>query len=256
MSLLTVQSLTKGFGGVTAIDDLTLSIRPGVVHSIIGPNGAGKTTLFNLVTGIYRPDHGAVSLDGTDITTTPAHKMAALGLSRTFQNLQIFFNMTAAENVQVGMHRHCDHRFLPAMLRLPAIVRRDRELAEKAAELMQFVGLGDYIGAESDSMPYGALKRLEIARALAAEPRLLLLDEPAAGLNPAETAEIDALIQKVGETGVTVVLVEHDMKLVMGVSAHILVIDNGRLLAEGTGAEIRDNPDVVAAYLGEEGRNL
>jgi branched-chain amino acid transport system ATP-binding protein len=256
MSLLSVQSLTKAFGGVTAIDDLTLSIRAGAIHSIIGPNGAGKTTLFNLVTGIYTPDHGAISLDGADITASPAHKMAALGLSRTFQNLQIFFNMTALENVMVGMHRHCDHRFLPVMLRLPRIARRDRELAEKAAELMRFVGLADYVDAESDSMPYGALKRLEIARALAAEPRLLLLDEPAAGLNPAETAEIDALIQKVSETGVTVVLVEHDMKLVMGVSAHILVIDNGHLLAEGTGAEIRDNPDVVAAYLGEEGRTL
>ena len=256
MSLLAVQSLTKAFGGLTAIDDLTLSIRPGAIHSIIGPNGAGKTTLFNLVTGIYRPDHGAVTLDGQDITNIPAHGMAALGLSRTFQNLQIFFNMTAAENVLVGMHRHCDHRFLPAMLRLPAIVHRDGELAGKAVELLRFVGLTDYIGAESDSMPYGALKRLEIARALAAEPRLLLLDEPAAGLNPAETAEIDALIQKVGETGVTVVLVEHDMKLVMGVSEHILVIDNGHLLAEGTGEEIRHNPDVIAAYLGEEGRGL
>ena len=146
MSLLTVQSLSKAFGGVTAIDDLTLAIRAGAIHSIIGPNGAGKTTFFNLVTGIYRPDRGAVSLDGKDITTAPAHGMAALGLSRTFQNLQIFFNMTAAENVQVGMHRHCDHRFLPAMLRLPAIVWRDGELAEKAAELMRFVGLADYIG--------------------------------------------------------------------------------------------------------------
>ena len=185
MSLLTVQSLTKAFGGVTAIDDLTLSIRAGAIHSIIGPNGAGKTTLFNLVTGIYTPDHGTVSLNGADITAAPAHGMAALGLSRTFQNLQIFFNMTASENVQVGMHRHCDHRFLPSMLRLPGIARRDRELAEKAAELMRFVGLRDYIVAQSGSMPYGALKRLEIARALAAEPRLLLLDEPAAGLNPA-----------------------------------------------------------------------
>jgi branched-chain amino acid transport system ATP-binding protein len=256
MSLLTVKSLTKAFGGVTAIDDLSLSIRPGAIHSIIGPNGAGKTTLFNLVTGIYASDQGAISLDGADITAAPAHKMAALGLSRTFQNLQIFFNMTALENVQVGMHRHCDHRFLPAMLRLPRIVRRDRELTDMAADLMRFVGLADYVGAVADSMPYGALKRLEIARALAAEPRLLLLDEPAAGLNPAETAEIDDLIQKISETGVTVVLVEHDMKLVMGVSDHILVIERGHLLAEGTGAEIRHNPDVVAAYLGEEGRGL
>jgi len=153
MSLLTVQSLTKAFGGVTAIDDLTLSIRPGAIHSIIGPNGAGKTTLFNLVTGIYAPDRGAVALDGTDITGAAAHGMAALGLSRTFQNLQIFFNMTALENVLVGMHRHCDHRFLPAMLRLPWIARRDREMADKAADLMRFVGLADYV----DAMPIPCL---------------------------------------------------------------------------------------------------
>ena len=256
MSLLSVRSLTKAFGGVRAIDDLSLSIRAGAIHSIIGPNGAGKTTLFNLATGIYTPDGGQVLLDGEDITAVPVHRMASLGVSRTFQNLQIFFNMTAAENVMVGMHRHCDSRFLPAMLRLPRIVRRDAEMAERAAELMRFVGLADYAGADADSMPYGALKRLEIARALATEPRLLLLDEPAAGLNPAETGEIDDLIQKVAGTGVTVVLVEHDMRLVMGVSEHILVLVRGTLLAEGTGEEIRHDPNVVAAYLGEEGRYL
>jgi branched-chain amino acid transport system ATP-binding protein len=245
MSLLTVEALGKAFGGNRAIDDLTLSVREGAVHSIIGPNGAGKTTLFNLVTGIYTPDHGRILVDGEDTTGFAPYRMAGLGLSRTFQNLQVFFNMTAL-----------DSRFLPAMLRLPRIVRRDAEIADEAAELLRFVGLADSIGAESDAMPYGALKRLEIARALATKPRLLLLDEPAAGLNPAETGEIDELIQKVAETGVTVVLVEHDMRLVMGVSEHILVLDRGTLLAEGTGEEIRHDPNVVAAYLGEEGRYL
>jgi len=256
MSLLAVESLRKAFGGNRAIDDLSLTVRTGAVHSIIGPNGAGKTTLFNLVSGIYTPESGRIVLDGADTTGLPPYRMAALGLSRTFQNLQVFFNMSALENVMVGMHLHCDSRFLPAMLRLPRIVRHEAEMADEAAELLRFVGLADAIGTEADALPYGALKRLEIARALAVRPRLLLLDEPAAGLNPAETREIDDLIQKIAGTGVTVVLVEHDMRLVMGVSEHILVLDHGTLLAEGTGEEIRHNPDVVAAYLGEEGRYL
>jgi branched-chain amino acid transport system ATP-binding protein len=171
-------------------------------------------------------------------------------VSRTFQNLQICQNMSALENVMMGRHLHLDSRFLPAMLRLPGIVRGDRACRDKAAELMAFVGLESYLDADADSMPYGALKRLEIARALAAEPRLLLLDEPAAGLNPRETAQIDQLIQKVASTGMTIMLVEHDMKLVMGISDHILVLDYGKKLAEGTAEEIRNNPDVIAAYLG------
>ncbi|UCH73293.1 MAG: ABC transporter ATP-binding protein [Rhodospirillales bacterium] len=256
MSLLAIESLSKAFGGNRVIDDLSLTVRQGAVHSIIGPNGAGKTTLFNLVSGIYTPESGRILLDGAETTGLAPYRMAALGLSRTFQNLQIFFNMSALENVMVGMHLHCDSRFLPAMLRLPRIVRRDAEMAEAAAGLLRFVGLAEAVGADADSLPYGALKRLEIARALATRPRLLLLDEPAAGLNPAETGEIDDLIQKIAETGVTVVLVEHDMRLVMGVSEHILVLDRGTLLAEGSGEEIRHNPDVVAAYLGEEGRYL
>ena len=256
MTALVVEGLSKGFGGIQALDALSLTIRRGLIHSIIGPNGAGKTTLFNLVCGLYTPDSGRVRFDGIDTAGMAPHALAGLGLARTFQNLQIFFNMTALENVLVGMHLHCDTNFLAAMIHLPGIARRDAELVGEAADLMRFVGLDAWVGAESDSMPYGALKRLEIARALATRPKLLLLDEPAAGLNPAETAEIDALIQKISESGVTVVLVEHDMRLVMGVSEHILVLDNGRLLAEGAGEEIRHNRDVIAAYLGEGGRNL
>ena len=250
MAVLEVARLNKDFGGVQAIQDLSFSIDAGAIHSIIGPNGAGKTTLFNIVTGLYRPSGGEIRFKGDDITGRPPHELARRGISRTFQNLQIFYNMTAAENVMVGRHLHLDTRILPALLRLPSLVRADEAAREKAIALLDFVGLGAVADQEADGLPYGALKRLEIARALAAEPTLLLLDEPAAGLNPVETREIDRLIEKVAESGVTVVLVEHDMKLVMGVSDHILVLDYGRKLAEGSVEEIRRNPDVVAAYLG------
>jgi branched-chain amino acid transport system ATP-binding protein len=243
------------FGVHSALDNLSFSVEPGSIHSIIGPNGAGKTTLFNVITGVYKPNGGRVYFRDEDITSQPPFVLAGRGLSRTFQNLQIFFNMTAIENVMVGMHLQCGTRFLPCLFRFNSVVGRDAECRDRAAELMRFVGLDDYLGAEAAAMPYGALKRLEIARALATEPKLLLLDEPAAGLNPAETGAIDDLIRTITERGITVVLVEHDMRLVMGVSDHILVLDRGRLLATGPAGEIRHNPDVVAAYLGESGRN-
>ncbi len=250
MSILRVESLTKVFGGLRAIDDLSFTIEPGSVHSVIGPNGAGKTTLFNLITGVYEPTSGRVLIDDQDVSSLPTHRRAALGMSRTFQNLQICMNMTAIENVMLGRHLHLDGRFLPSLFRLPRIVRGEREARERCAELMEYVGLGRYINAEASGMPYGALKRLEIARSLAAEPKLLLLDEPAAGLNTTETAELDEVIHKLGQAGVTVVLVEHDMKLVMNISEHIVVLNYGKKLAEGTAEEIRRNPDVIAAYLG------
>jgi branched-chain amino acid transport system ATP-binding protein len=256
MTLLRAEGLHKVFGAVAAIQDLSFTVSPGTVHSIIGPNGAGKTTLFNLITGLYRPTEGRIYFEDKDITAQPPHVLARHGLSRTFQNLQIFLNMTALDNVMVGYHLQCDSRFLPSLLRFPSVTRRDAEYRERAAELMAFVGLKDYVKADASAMPYGALKRLEIARALAVQPKMLLLDEPAAGLNPAETLAIDALIQKVADRGVTVVLVEHDMRLVWAVSNRILVLNYGRKLAEGTGPEVRANPEVVAAYLGEGGRDL
>ena len=255
MTLLRVENLSKSFGPVSAIDDLSFAINPGTIHSIIGPNGAGKTTLFNLISGLYRPTRGSIFFSDTDITALPPHRRARCGLSRTFQNLQIFLNMSALDNVMVGYHLACDGRFLPSLLRLPSVVRRDGEYRERAAALMRFVGLDTFIGAMAQTMPYGALKRLELARALAVQPKMLLLDEPAAGLNPKETAALDLLIQEIAARGITVVLVEHDMRLVWSVSNHILVLDHGRKLAEGTGAEIRHNEDVVAAYLGEGGRH-
>lgn len=252
MTLLRIENLSREFGGVHAIENLTFAINPGTIHSIIGPNGAGKTTLFNLITGVYHPSSGRVLLDDKDIAGRRPCDLAAMGMSRTFQNLQIFFNMTALENVMVGHHLHLNRSFWPSLFRWPGIVRNDRQAREYCIELMRFVGLQKYIHSEASEMSYGALKRLEIARALAAKPRLLLLDEPAAGLNSAESREIDEVIKRVAETGVTIVLVEHDMKMVMGISDHILVLDYGRKLAEGTPEQVRANPDVISAYLGAQ----
>lgn len=250
MSLLRVENLSKEFGGVRAVNELDFTFNAGTIHSIIGPNGAGKTTLFNLISGLYTPTTGRVLVEERDVAGLPPYELAGLGLSRTFQNLQIFFNMTALENVMVGLHLRLDRRFWPAVFRLGGAGRKEGEARERAAELMRFVGLFEYLDAESGAMPFGALKRLEIARALASEPKILLLDEPAAGLNMAETEAIDELIRRVSETGVTVVLVEHDMRLVMGVSDHILVLDNGRKLGEGSAEQVRNDPNVIRAYLG------
>lgn len=250
MSLLEVRNLSKEFGGVHAIDDLSFTINPGTIHSIIGPNGAGKTTLFNLVTGVYTPTSGEVLFQDEPVTGKKPYELAARGMSRTFQNLQICMNMSALDNVMVGRHLHLNSSLLPSLFRLPFIVKGDKAAREMCTDLMAMVGLSSYRDWEADSMPYGALKRLEIARALASEPKLLLLDEPAAGLNDTESRELDAVIKKVAASGITVVLVEHDMKMVMEISDHILVLDYGRKLAEGTPAEVRKNPDVIAAYLG------
>ncbi|MBL8805553.1 MAG: ABC transporter ATP-binding protein [Rhodospirillales bacterium] len=251
MSLLRVENLSRSFGGVKAVADVSFAVEAGTVHSLIGPNGAGKTTLFNLVTGVYAPSSGRIFLGDTDVTGLPTAARAALGVQRTFQNLQIFFNMSAVENVMAGRHLHVSTGLVASLLGLPGIGRETAAARRRAEELLDHVGLAEWRKADADAMPYGALKRLEIARALAAEPKLLLLDEPAAGLNPAETHEIDRLIRRIAASGITVVLVEHDMKLVMNVSDHILVLDYGRKLAEGTAAEVRANPDVIKAYLGE-----
>ena len=250
MALLDVTNLSIHFGGVKAVQDVSFSIDAGIVYAVIGPNGAGKTTLFNLITGVYKPTHGDIRLDGESIGGKSPDELARRGVARTFQNLQICMNMSAIENVMVGAHLRLDRNLVKAALRFPGITRRDAELRSEALELMRFVGLEKYAEARADSMPYGALKRLEIARALAMKPRVIFLDEPAAGLNPKETIEVDHLVRKVADSGITVVLVEHDMKMVMNLSDRILVLDYGKKLAEGTGEEVRRNPDVIAAYLG------
>jgi branched-chain amino acid transport system ATP-binding protein len=250
MNLLLAEDIGIAFGGVVAVDGVSFAAAPGQVLSIIGPNGAGKTTLFNVVSGLYRASRGRVTLDGEDVTGFAPEKLAARGLSRTFQNLQIFGRMTACENVMVGRHLRERRSLLADLFRLPAVLRQDRETRAAADELLAFVRLGARGDTPASALPYGALKRLEIARALASGPKALLLDEPAAGCNAVETAEIDRLIRQVADRGVAVVLVEHDMKLVMKISDRILVLDGGRPLAEGTPEEVRGNPDVVRAYLG------
>ncbi|MCX7896552.1 MAG: ABC transporter ATP-binding protein [Rhodocyclaceae bacterium] len=249
-ALLEVDALSIQFGGVKAVQDVSFSVPAGAIYAVIGPNGAGKTTLFNLITGLYTPTSGEIRLEGQAIQGKPPHELARLGMARTFQNLQICLNMTALENVMVGAHLRLDRNLIKAALRWPALSRRERELRQEAAECMAYAGLEDFLEARADAMPYGALKRLEIARALAAKPRLLFLDEPAAGLNPKETQEVAELVRKIATHGVTVVLIEHDMKMVMSLADRILVLDYGKKLAEGSAAEVRANPDVIAAYLG------
>jgi len=248
--MLEIQGISKSFGGVRAVDDVSFTVEPGTIHSVIGPNGAGKTTLFNLITGIYIPNAGRVSFDGRDITGLRPDKLAGLGMSRTFQNLQVCMNMTALENVMLGSHLRLNHGILAGMAGSRKLARRDDACREEAVEFMQFAGVGQYVDSNAAQMPFGALKRLEIARALATRPSLLLLDEPAAGLNHTETGEISDLIKKIAGSGLTVVLVEHDMKMVMHISNHVTVLNYGTKLASGTVAEVRQNPAVISAYLG------
>jgi branched-chain amino acid transport system ATP-binding protein len=248
--LLRAANLTKRFGGLLAVQAVSLAIARGAVHSIIGPNGAGKTTLLNLLSGIYAADEGTILLEDKEVSGMQPHAVAAAGIARTFQNLQVFMNMSALENVMAGAWLHQACGLAAAALRLPRLARAERRARGEAHALLDFVGLARWAQAPSDGLPYGALKRLEIARALAARPRLLLLDEPAAGLNPTETREIDRLIRRIAARGITVVLVEHNMKLVMEVSQHIVVLDQGRKLAEGDAAAVSADARVIEAYLG------
>jgi branched-chain amino acid transport system ATP-binding protein len=250
MSVLAADNLGIDFGGVKAVDGVSFAVEPGEIFAIIGPNGAGKTTLFNLISGLYQPARGNVVLNGEQITNLPAHLLARRGLSRTFQNLQVFFRMTAAENVMVGCHLQENRNVFSHLFRLPQVVAQNRKTRARAEELLTMVGLRGLAERPAGELPYGALKRLEIARALAAEPNVLLLDEPAAGCNAVETAEVDDVIRNIARQGIAVVLVEHDMKLVMKISNRIHVLDQGRTLAQGTAEEVRGNPAVVAAYLG------
>ncbi|MBI2771989.1 MAG: ABC transporter ATP-binding protein [Burkholderiales bacterium] len=250
--MMEVQSLTKSFGGLKAVQDVSFAVRQGSVHSLIGPNGAGKTTLINLITGMYTPTSGRVMLGSRDITGSAPQKLAALGVARTFQNLQVCMNMSALANVMVGAHLRHNSGLIAGLLSLPKLRRDDQACRAQALEAMSLAGVAEHAGAEAGQMSYGALKRLEIARALMTRPSLLLMDEPAAGLNPTETAGVGRLIRQLARDGLTVVLVEHDMQMVMSVSDTVTVLDHGRKIAEGSPAEVSSNSDVIAAYLGAE----
>jgi branched-chain amino acid transport system ATP-binding protein len=253
VSLLVAEHLSIAFGGVRAVDAVSFSVEPGTIFSIIGPNGAGKTTVFNLISGLYQPHLGSVRLAGEDVTGFRPDRLARRGLSRTFQNLQIFQQMTALENVMVGHHRHERANVLADLLRLPSVRRQNERTRASALTALARVQLEAVAERPAGSLPYGALKRLEIARALASEPRVLLLDEPAAGCNPVETRELDEVIRRIAAGGIAVVLVEHDMRLVMNISDHIHVLANGRTLAEGNALQVRSDRAVIEAYLGVHG---
>jgi branched-chain amino acid transport system ATP-binding protein len=250
--MLEVRGLSRSFGGLRAVSEVCFDVAAGRIKGVIGPNGAGKTTLFNLISGSLRPDTGTVKLDGASIEGLPPHEVAARGLSRTFQNLKIFRNMTVLENVMVGCHVRSRGGMWAGMLCLPSTWTEERRVRERARELLAFVDIESLAHEDASRLSFGQQRAVELARALAPEPKILLLDEPAAGLNMRETAGVGELIGRIRDRGVTVLLVEHDMSLVMGMSDEIVVLSFGCKIAEGTPREVRCDPEVIRVYLGED----
>jgi ABC-type branched-subunit amino acid transport system ATPase component len=251
--MLSLSGIGKRFGGLTALQEISFRVQRGSITGIIGPNGAGKTTLFNVATGIYPPSEGAVLLDGKDISALPPEGRARLGLVRTFQNIELFGKMTVLENVMVGLHTQSDSGIFSCAFRMPWQMSEEKRIREKAKQWLAFAGISELENVEAGTLSFGKGRLLEIARAMALEPKLLLMDEPAAGLNSTETAELAELIKRIRDTGVTVALVEHDMDLVMDICDALVVLNLGTMLAEGTPREIQDNQAVITAYLGDEG---
>ena len=252
MAMLDVKNLSISFGGLKAVDDFSITIEKGQLYGLIGPNGAGKTTIFNLLTGVYKPDGGRILLDGKDITGHKAIQINQAGIARTFQNIRLFKELSVLDNVKVGLHNHHKYSTLSGILRLPSYYKVEKELDERAMELLKVFDLDKEFDYKASNLPYGKQRKLEIARALATEPKLLLLDEPAAGMNPNETAELMKTIRFVRDHfDMTVLLIEHDMKLVSGICERLTVLNFGHMLAEGPTSEVLSNPEVIKAYLGE-----